>query len=381
MASVRKRKGSAFWYACITLENGKQRQFSTGLEDKEEALAVAVAAERSARKFSEKPHQLRAALERIAEDFVPPEEVDPARWLMEWAAGRKGEVSAATFSTYQNTALEASAWLKRAGVRNFSAMTPRVMTDLRNHWAETNSPVTVNTKMKHLHAAFSSAPVPVNPVAEVQTLRQAQTRRREFRMAELDVLLPTLTGEWRAMVMLGLYTGQRMNDLAVLTWRQIDLEKRSICFTTSKTKALVALPLLDPAVDALADLPSADSPDARVFPEIYAMKKGSRSNRFRYLLHACGLAASPRGKKKRAGEPLVGRKGKRTTSELSFHSLRHSATSMLKAAGVSDAIARAIIGHESAQVSRAYTHLDMETMRAAMEKMPSVGNGVKQEAW
>jgi hypothetical protein len=42
---------------------------------------------------------------------------------------------------------------------------------------------------------------------------------------------------------------------------------------------------------------------------------------------------------------------------------------MLKAAGVSDAIARAIVGHESAAVSRAYTHLDMETMRKALEKM------------
>jgi integrase len=60
----------------------------------------------------------------------------------------------------------------------------------------------------------------------------------------------------------------------------------------------------------------------------------------------------------------------RLTAELCFHSLRHTATSALKSAGVSDAIARAIVGHESAAVSRAYTHLDMETMRKALEKMP-----------
>jgi hypothetical protein len=46
---------------------------------------------------------------------------------------------------------------------------------------------------------------------------------------------------------------------------------------------------------------------------------------------------------------------------------------MLKAAGVSDAIARAIIGHESAAVSRSYTHFDMATMRREMARMPGAG--------
>ena len=42
---------------------------------------------------------------------------------------------------------------------------------------------------------------------------------------------------------------------------------------------------------------------------------------------------------------------------------------VLKAAGVADSIARAIIGHESKAVSRVYTHLDLETMRAALDKV------------
>ena len=47
----------------------------------------------------------------------------------------------------------------------------------------------------------------------------------------------------------------------------------------------------------------------------------------------------------------------REASEISFHSLRHSAVTMLKAAGVSDFIAREIVGHDSTAVSRQYTHL------------------------
>ena len=59
-------------------------------------------------------------------------------------------------------------------------------------------------------------------------------------------------------------------------------------------------------------------------------------------------------------------------SDLSFHSLRHTATSLLKNAGVSDVVARDLIGHESEAISRSYTHIDAETKRAAVEKLPDV---------
>jgi integrase len=45
-----------------------------------------------------------------------------------------------------------------------------------------------------------------------------------------------------------------------------------------------------------------------------------------------------------------GRDLKRATGGLGFHCLRHTATTLLKAGGVSDAVAREIIGHESAAV-------------------------------
>ena len=45
---------------------------------------------------------------------------------------------------------------------------------------------------------------------------------------------------------------------------------------------------------------------------------------------------------------------------------------MLKNAGVSDSVARDIIGHESAAVSANYTHIDPATKRAALDKMPDV---------
>lgn len=67
-----------------------------------------------------------------------------------------------------------------------------------------------------------------------------------------------------------------------------------------------------------------------------------------------------------------GRSQSRETSELSFHSLRHSAVTMLKASGVSDVLAREIVGHESAAISRQYTHLSTDDLRTAMQRLPDV---------
>lgn len=374
MASLRLRRGSKKWYACITLPGSKQIQFSTGLTDEAEAMAVAVAAERAARKFSTEPHQLRISLERLADEFVPKGEDDPAEWLEHWATSRTHEVKASTLATYRNTANEAARWLRDAKVTSFSALTPALLTRLRDHWASTSQAITANTKIKHLRIALNTAVIekrlPDNPAKQVGALKNARTQRREFRPAEIQLLMPTLKGEWRAVFFLGLYTGQRLNDLCELKWCQLDLSGRTITFEAAKTGALVALPLHDSALDALVALPSSDRGDDPVFPRLAGLAKSSRSNEFRSLLAEVGLATKPNPNHKVTSEH--GRRGRRTTSALSFHSLRHTATSMLKAAGVSDAIARAIIGHESAAVSRAYTHLDLDTMRQALDKMPKI---------
>jgi len=48
------------------------------------------------------------------------------------------------------------------------------------------------------------------------------------------------------------------------------------------------------------------------------------------------------------------------------------AVTMLKASGVSDFIAREIVGHDSAEVSRQYSHLSTEHKRSAMRNLPDV---------
>jgi integrase len=127
-------------------------------------------------------------------------------------------------------------------------------------------------------------------------------------------------------------------------------------------------PLVRPLSDYLASLPASDNPNAYIFPRAASAKRtASLSNQFRDILAEAGLV-EPRGHQARK----QGRAHTREASEISFNSLRHSAVTMLKASGLSDVFAREIVGHESAAVSRQYTHLSTDDLRTAMQRLPDV---------
>ena len=174
------------------------------------------------------------------------------------------------------------------------------------------------------------------------------------------------------MILLGVYTGLRLSDLANLTWLNIDLLREEISVQTAKTGRRQILPLAKPVMAYLEGLKAGDKPDDPVFPEIFGARQrsqygGTLSNQFYQILVSAGLAM------KRTHETQdKGRGSKRKMNALSFHSLRHTATSLLKNAGVSDVVARDIIGHESEAVSRNYTHIDMATKRKAIHSLPDL---------
>jgi integrase len=209
-----------------------------------------------------------------------------------------------------------------------------------------------------------------NPASDVKLLDSDDGKRRPFTIPEIKRILKACEHdqEWRGLVLFGLYVGQRLGDLARLTWRSVNLEQNEIAFTARKTGRRIVLPLVQPLVDYLSELPASDNPNAFIFPNAAAHKRtASLSNQFRDVLVGAGLV-QPRD----YSTKTKGRAHARESSELSFHSLRHSAVTMLRASGLSDVFAREIVGHESAAVSRHYTHLSTDDLRKAMKRLPDV---------
>lgn len=96
---------------------------------------------------------------------------------------------------------------------------------------------------------------------------------------------------------------------------------------------------------------------------------GNLSNQFSEILAAVGLR-----------EPLnrrsteKGRNARRARNELSFHCLRHTAVSLLKDAGIPEAVVIKLVGHDSAQMSAHYTHVGNEALEKAAAALPQIWN-------
>jgi integrase len=207
-----------------------------------------------------------------------------------------------------------------------------------------------------------------NPFAKVKRLKADSTPRRAFTEEEVQRLLAVADRDWRGMILCGIYLGQRLGDLATLTWNNIDLAKGEVFLVTRKTGKPMRRGIHEALHRHLMAMPTPDDPDAPLFPTLHGLKTETLSGQFNRIAAAAGLARTdPLHKKARKG-----RDARRESRGMSFHCLRHTTTSMLKNAGVSDAIAREIVGHDSEAISRQYTHIETGTMRAAINKLPDV---------
>ena len=388
MASVHRQPGRPYWFCAFSIYSPETRQSrrvfrSTKTTDKKQALEICRAWHKAALKARNGKLSVDAAREVIAQgvadvftaanvDSLPSASV--ASWCEAWLQAKAIEAEKTTHDRYARIIQRFSEFLgPKAGRLDLSTLQTNVIARFRDREAKVLSRSTANLSVKVLRAAFSEAVrqglCTLNPASRVKLLKSAtQSKRRAFTLSEIKRILKACADdqEWRGLVLFGLYLGQRLGDLARLTWRAVSFDTGEIAFTAKKTGRRVVLPLVRPLSDYLASLPASDNPNAFIFPKSAAHKRtSSLSNQFREMLVEAGLLA-PR---KSTGQ---GQSAKRETSEISFHSLRHSAVTMLKASGLSDVFAREIVGHNTAAISRAYTHLSTDDLRNAMQRLPDV---------
>jgi integrase len=392
MPSIHRQPGRPYWFCAFSIfdpqTNRSRRVFrSTKTRDKKQALEICRAWHKAALKARNGKLSVDTAREVIAQgvgdvftaaniESLPSASIKS--WCETWTEARAIETEESTHARYKRVIERFIGFCGESkSKRDLSTLQASDVARFRDREAKELSRSTANLGVKVLRICLGEAVrqglLAVNPAVRVKLLKStAESKRRAFTLAEIKRILKACDNdiEWRGLVLFGLYLGQRLGDLARLTWRAVDLDSGEIAFTARKTGRRIVLPLVQPLADYLASSPASDNPNAFIFPRAASARRtASLSNQFREILVEAGLVQPlPRGHKSTG----KGRDQAREASEISFHSLRHSAVTMLKAAGVSDFIAREIVGHESAAVSRQYTHLTTDDKRAAMQRLPDV---------
>jgi len=383
MASLRRKPNSRFWIACFTDHEGIQRQRSTGTADRSDAMRVALNLEAAYRqKMTEQ--QIRRVMNDLCETVNGRRFATSGigEYLARWIDRKKGETAESTLTRYKEVVKRFQKFLgPERCTQELCRLDVADFAEFRDELAKTVTAGTANLCIKIMSGAMKAAwregLIGDNPAAKIERLkprRKDVSRRRPFTLGELQSLLAHADQEWKGIILCGIYTGQRLGDIVRLIWRNVDLEREEIRFETQKTGRVVALPLAKPLLNHLLTLPSADDAKAPVFPNAFSVvaKEGrvnNLSNVFYELLVKANLADERSSAKQKEGE---GRAVRRQQNELVFHSLRHTATSLLKNAGVSDAVVMDIIGHDSKAVSRNYTHIDDDAKRRAFAVMPDI---------
>jgi integrase len=409
MASIWKDPRSPYWLACFTGYVGvraQQLKRSTATTNKKLARRLADELEEAARgkrtterikEFLENDEDLKADLKakraaHHAFDFALRHTTGSglgsksARgFITHWLTRTKSEVSPATWAKYDQTVRLFLTFLEGKAEQDLSTIRQDDIARFRDEQAQRVARSTANVMLKIVRIFFTAAEadgvIIRNEARHVKKLKvkNEQSSRRAFTLPELKNILAQCDDEWRSLILFGFYTGQRLGDLAALTWQNLDLEQKELRLSSRKTGRVVVIPLAAPLLRHVEQLPAGDDPKQPLHPrasELVAKhgRAGALSNQFGNILAAAGLTET-RTHKVEDEDERKGRAARRVVSEISFHSLRHTNVSLLKNAGVSDAVAQDLVGHESAEVSRLYTHIEDKAKREAVNKLPVIGEG------
>ena len=176
--------------------------------------------------------------------------------------------------------------------------------------------------------------------------------RKPMTREDLRIIFETFPGDWPDMVAVCLLLGgQRLGDVATMTWEQVLFEQGMVRLKSQKTKR----PMLKPMVPALRKIferrkyQNGDSFFA-VFPYAEARVRcaGGKTNaislEFSELCREAGISV------KLDSASTATRAHKLT--DKTFHSLRSTATTFLLDSGAPPELVRYIVGHDDKEIER-----------------------------
>jgi integrase len=354
---------------------------STKLRQRIKALELCVSWDKSSRLAAAKTLTAAQARKVLAEfvEYSSGEALTSytvESWFAEWLKNKEGAASEGTMVRYKQVSRD---FLEHMGGRaklSLAACTPGDIVSFRDKLRAGGRAVsTCNVVVKKvLSVPFEKARrlgyIPANPTHGVDLLKdRAEARKGErepFTPEEVAALLGAAGEDWRGAILIAATTGLRLGDVAALTWGEVDLKGGLIRVEEiQKTGADATLPLHPDLLDWLSAQPAGIG-RAPLLPSLRGRKIGGTtglSRQFQKLMNKAGVVAKVAKAKGKAG---------RSRSSKGFHSLRHTFVSSLANAGVHPDIRQKLAGHADERVHQNYTHHELETLRGAIGKIPSL---------
>ena len=355
--SVRKRAGRDGFYVRFRREGREVERYGGSTKKQAEKKLL------RAHAMFEDGETLEAVLSAVFGDFTGERLTfrDAIPHYLAWAETRKKPSTLKTDA--QRLGLIASA-------RWSSGYIARIRPDQLSRWAQKRvedgtSGATVNRDLSLISALFEWARMmsycDENPARRVPRFSE-KGRAREVYLtaAEASALLDECSDDLRSVVLCALHTGMRRGELLALTWPSVDLNRGTIRVEAATEKAGRGreVPLTRALIDELKHLREhrrvlrLDGNDP-VFlrGSGNAWSTGMLRSEFRNALDACKSIEQP--KKLR----------------ITFHTLRHTAASLLVQDGVPLLDVGRFLGHSSPSVTWRYAHLAPENGRIAVETL------------
>ena len=195
---------------------------------------------------------------------------------------------------------------------------------------------TVAAQEWHIHLPWG------NPVRLLSRPRVNDKRDRRLVGDEMPRLLaaaqtyggstPQTAGHIGPIIIWAIETAMRRGEIAAMRWEHRDSRARVLLIPETKNGTPRRVPLSTAALGVLDGLPR------RIDGRVFAMHTGSISRAFAEVCKAAGIEG------------------------LTFHDLRHEATSRLFEKGLNPMQVAAITGHKTLQMLKRYTHLRAEDL-------------------
>lgn len=204
-----------------------------------------------------------------------------------------------------------------------------------------------------------------SPTSQVK-FPQADNRRDRFlSVEEANKLLDALKAKSRQLYELSfmsLYSGARAGEIFSLTWGNVDFGRNGLTLRDTKNKKTRYVPMTRKIKELLLAKDRGKEDDL-LFPARGGGKLRNIPETFNDVVKELGF-----------NEGITDRRKK-----IVFHSLRHSAASILIESGESIYVVKELLGHKTILMAERYSHVSNETLQRAVNRLEEKLETPKEE--